>query len=114
MDELKMKLGIKLGYVITGLLGGLMSLMFNKRPKTRMEKIKSYTIVVLGALLTGYITPLILLKWSAFQNVEYSIAFIVGLFGMGITEAIFVLIQKLKENPIETIKSIKSIFTRNV
>lgn len=114
MEELAMKLGIKLGYVVTGLLGGLMSLMFNKKPRTRLEKIRSYVIVVLGALLTGYITPLILLKWSAFQNVEYSIAFIVGLFGMGITEAIFVLIQKLKTDPIGTITSIKSIFTRNV
>ena len=107
-----LKLGIKTGHLITGFIAGLMGLMFNKRPQNFRQKVRSYLIVLSGAIATGFLTPLIFLKWSWLKDAEYSVAFIVGLFGMGIIESLFVLIVKLKNNPLEVGKAIKNIFKR--
>lgn len=112
MDDMLAKLGLKSMHIITGLIAGIMSLLFNKKPKTISEKIKAYSVVIAGALVTGYLTPVILLKWNWLMSVEHSVAFCIGLFGMGIIEALFMLISKLKSNPLEVGKAIRDIFKR--
>ena len=112
MEDVLMKFGIKTGHVITGLLASGIGLIFNKRVHTLREKIRGYFVVICGSILTGYITPLILLKWKWLDSAEYSVAFVFGLFGMGIVESIFLLISKLKENPIQVGKAIRDIFKR--
>lgn len=110
MEDVLLKFGVKTGHLITGLVAGIMGLLFNKRPQTLRAKIRSYIVVLSGAVLTGYITPLILLKWDWLSGAEYSVAFVVGLFGMGVIETGFVIVKKLKENPLDTIKNIRNIF----
>lgn len=110
MEDMLLKFGVKMGYLITGLIAGVMGLMFNKRPNTIKEKMRSYVVVLFGAVLTGYLTPLVLLNWKWLQEAEYSVAFVVGLFGMGIIETGFIVIKKVKENPLEIGKQIKNIF----
>lgn len=106
MEDMLLKYGIKAGHLITGLVAGVMGLLFNKRPQTLRAKIRSYFVVLSGALMTGYITPLILLKWKWLIGAEYSVAFVVGLFGMGVVETGFIIVKKLKENPLEVINNI--------
>lgn len=112
MEDMLAKLGLKGAHLLTGLIAGLMGLLFNKRPTTIREKIKAYAVVLSGAMLTGFLTPLVLLKWEWLQGAEYSVAFIVGLFGMGIIEAIFNFISKLKADPLGVGKAIKDMFFR--
>lgn len=112
MEDILLKLGLKAGHLITGLIAGIMGLVFNNRPRSFRQKIRSYFVVVSGAILTGYLTPLVLLKWTFLNGAEYSIAFVVGLFGMGLVESIFVLLNKLKDNPIEVGKALKDLFKR--
>ena len=104
------KFGLKSAHIITGLIAGAMGLVFNRRPRTLREKIKAYVVVICGAVLTGYLTPLVILKWEWLSHTEYSVAFIVGLFGMGGVQAMFNLLNRLKANPIPTLKSIREIF----
>lgn len=104
------KIGLKGGHVMTGLIAGIMGFLFNKKPSTITEKIRSYLVVLSGAVLTGFLTPLVLLKWDLLSDAEYSVAFVVGLFGMGIIESLFVLVNKLKENPLDIMKKIKDTF----
>ena len=113
MEDLLAKIGLKGAHLLTGLIAGVMGLVFNKRLTTIREKIRAYTIVLSGAILTGYITPLVLLKWEFLIGAEYSVAFVVGLFGMGLIEAIFNFIGRLKADPLGVGKAIKDIFSRN-
>lgn len=107
MEDLLAKFGIKLAHVITGLIAGSMGLLFNKKVLTRREKIRAYIIVVCGAILTGYLTPLLLVWAEWLQEAEYAVAFLVGLFGMGILEIIFDLIEGAKTNPTKIIELYK-------
>lgn len=108
-----LKFGIKTGHIITGLIAGVMGLLFNKRPQDLRGKIRSYLVVLSGAIATAFITPLIVVKWSWLLDAEYSVAFVVGLFGMGIIESCFVLLVKLKNDPLSVGKGIKEIFRKD-
>ena len=110
MEDMLLKIGIKAGHLITGLIAGLMGLLFNKKPQNFRQKVKSYLIVVSGAIATGFITPLILVKWDWLMDAEYSVAFVVGLFGMGIIESLFVLVSKIQQDPISIGKAIRNIW----
>lgn len=112
MEDILAKLGLKGIHLITGLIAGIMGLLFNKRPQTVRENIRSYMVVLFGAILTGYITPLVLLKFDFLLSAEYSVAFVVGLFGMGVIEGGFKIIESLKKDPLGVISSIKDIFKR--
>jgi hypothetical protein len=112
MDDILMKFGLKTGHLITGLIAGVMGLLFNKRPQNIRQKTRSYFVVLSGAVLTGYLTPLILLKWKWLESAEYSVAFVVGLFGMGVIESIFMLISKAKTDPIGIGKAIKDFIRK--
>ena len=112
MEDMLAKLGLKGAHLITGLIAGIMGLIFNKKPVSKKEKIKAYAVVLGGAILTGFLTPLVLLKWEWLLGAEYSVAFVVGLFGMGILETIFNLIGRLKVDPVAVLKSLKDIFSK--
>jgi len=112
MEDYLIKFGIKTGHLITGLIAGAMSLVFSQRPRNLREKVRSYFIVIFGSLATAYITPVIVLKWIWLQSVDYSVAFVVGLFGMGLIESIFALLYKFKNNPLAVGKAIKDFFIK--
>jgi len=107
VEELLAKLGLKSAHLITGFLGGAVGLVFGKQKTTFKGKLRSIGIVVIGAVVTGYVTPLIL-EWKPnWENTEYSIGFLVGIFGMGVIEGFINLVNSFRKNPISTIKSIK-------
>jgi len=112
MEDTLAKFGVKGAHLLTGLIAGVMGLIFNNKPRTLKEKIKAYIIVLAGAVLTGYITPLVLIKWDALLSVEHSVAFLVGLFGIGIAQGIFMVVSKFKDNPIGTAKEVFAEFSQ--
>ena len=112
MEDILAKMGLKGVHILTGLIAGMMGLLFNNKPRNFRQKIRSYIVVVSGAILTGYVTPLVLIYFHILNGAEYSVAFIVGLFGMGLIEGLFALLNKLKNDPIEIGKAIRDIFRR--
>lgn len=107
MEELLAKLGLKLAHLITGFLGGAIGLIFGKRQKTPLGILRSILTVFVGAIVTGYLTPFILTIKPHWEDVEHSIGFLVGIFGMGIIEGFMNLVNSFTKNPIKTIKSFK-------
>ncbi|GAH09780.1 unnamed protein product, partial [marine sediment metagenome] len=56
---------------------------------------------------TGYVTPLVLVYQPNWQGAEYSVAFIVGIFGMSLIRDIFNFIYDFGKNPIEYIRAVR-------
>ena len=107
MEDMLAKIGIKIGYLVTGFLGGAIALLFGVRPKNWRDKLKAVLFVISGAILTGFVTPLVL-KWAPnWAGVEYSIGFVVGLMGMGILRDIFIVIRDFGKNPMEYLRMIR-------
>jgi len=84
MENFLAKVGLKAPYLIAGVFGGIFLVYFGGRPKTIREKIKAITTVILSAISTGYLTPLVISCAPDLIRGEYGIAFIIGLFGMGL------------------------------
>ncbi len=112
MEEILTKIGLKLGHVIIGLLGGAIALVFGHKRPTFRGKVRAVFIVILGAIATGFITPAILTLHPLWVNLEHAIAFVVGIFGMGLIEALLNLVTKFKDSPINTISDIWNIIFR--
>lgn len=101
----------KVPYLAVGAIGGAISIIFGEnKPKTLRQWIKSTSFVLSGAIITNFVTPLIMHLMPKFADFEYSIAFIFGLLGIGIVKAIFNVIKKLNNDPFGTLKDIKNIF----
>tara|TARA_R110002012_G_scaffold263606_1_gene446760 strand:- start:472 stop:813 length:342 start_codon:yes stop_codon:yes gene_type:complete len=109
MEEMLAKVGLKGVHIITGLIGGSIGLFFGKTLKTVRDKVKAFFVVLAGSVVTGYITPLIMIWFPNWESAEYSIAFFMGLMGMGVVEGLVSLVTKFKTKPVETIKEIKEI-----
>lgn len=108
MEEYLIKFGLKTGHFISGFVAGIVGIIFNK-DDTR-SKFRKWSIVCFGAICTGYLTPLVIKKWDWLLDVEYSVAFVVGLFGMGLIESVFVIINKLKNDPLSVIERLRKIW----
>ena len=107
MEELFAKLGLKGIHLLTGLLGGSVALLFGRKIKTWRDKIKAILVVLAGAVVTGYVTPLILIYKPSWESASYSIAFLVGIFGMSIIRDIFNFLYDFGRNPMEYIRMIR-------
>lgn len=107
MEDILAKLGLKMAHLITGFIGGVVGLIFGKRRPSFRDKIKATFIVIFGAIVTGYVTPLLLGWRPEWETVEHSIGFVVGIFGMGIVEAGMNFVKRLQRDPIGTIKKLK-------
>ena len=107
MEDIFAKLGIKLSHLIIGFLAGGVGLVFNKKPSSKRAKIKIYVIIVSGAILTGFVTPVILLWQTWLTGAEHGVAFLIGIFGMGVIEATLSFLKVFRENPMESINKMK-------
>lgn len=107
MEELLAKLGLKLVYLLTGLIGGSIALLFGGKIKTWRDKALAIIFVLAGSVVTGFVTPLILLWKPQWEVASYSIAFIVGIFGMGIIRDVFIFIYDFGKNPREYIRMLR-------
>lgn len=107
MEEILAKLGLKGVHLLTGLIGSSIALLYGKRIRTWKDKLKAIIIVLSGATVTGYLTPLILIYKPEWVGAEYSIAFIVGIFGMSIIKDVFNFIYDFGRNPLEYLKMLR-------
>jgi len=74
MENFLAKVGLKAPYLIAGVFGGIFLVYFGGRPKTIREKIKAITTVILSAISTGYLTPLVISCAPDLIRGEYGIA----------------------------------------
>ena len=112
MEDIIAKLGLKGMHLLTGLLGGAVALIFGKKRNTIPDKIHALCIVLAGAVCTAYFTPMLFVWKPSFENAEHGIAFVIGIFGMGIIEGIMNIVYKFKDNPIDTFKYIFDVFRK--
>ena len=110
MEDFFAKMGVKIPHIITGLIAGAIGALFNERPRTRWEKIRSYCIIASGSVVTAFVTPLIVAWKPFFADVEYSVAFIVGIFGMGILEGMYKVVKRFNSSPFEVMEAFKKIW----
>ena len=114
MEEILVKLGLSASHLVTGLIAGIVGLIFGKRStETIRDKVKVFTVIVSGAVVTGCTTPLLFIWKPQWEVAEHSIAFMVGLLGMGIIEGFLNVVTKFKTKPVETIKEVKNILKKD-
>lgn len=109
MEDIFGKLGLKLAHILTGLLGGAVALIFGKTRPSLKEKIRAVFIVLAGSIVTGYVTPMVLLWKPTLIGVEHGIAFLIGIFGMGVVEGLLTWLSKFRKSPVQAIKDIKNL-----
>ena len=109
MEDVLAKMGLKGIHLITGLLGGCIGLIYGKKVRTWRDKLKAVLIVLSGAIVTGYVTPLILVYKPNWIGAEYSIAFVVGIFGMSIIKDVFSFLYEFGKSPLEYLKMFRSV-----
>ena len=107
MEEMLAKLGLKGVYLLTGLAGGAIALLYGGKIMTWKDKLKAVLFVIAGSVVTGFVTPLVIMWHPSWVGAEYSVAFIVGIFGMSVIRAIFVFIYDFSKNPIEYFKMLR-------
>ena len=107
MEEWFLKTGVKLGVLCVGLMGGAVGLLYGNKIKTWQEKLKAVLIVLSGSVVTGFVTPLVLVWYPNWSGAEYSIAFIIGIFGMSIIRGVFNFIYDFGKNTLEYFKMLR-------
>ena len=107
MEELLAKLGIKGVYLITGLIGSSVALLFGRKIKTWRDKLKAVIFVLAGSVVTWFVTPLVLVWHPSWAGAEYSIAFVVGIFGMSIIRDLLNFIYDFGKNPMEYLRMLR-------
>jgi len=107
MEDWFVKAGVKIGVLVVGLIGGTVGLLYGTKIKTWKDKLKAILIVLAGSVVTGFITPLVLVWHPNWDGAEYSIAFIVGIFGMSIIRGMFQFIYDFSKNPMEYLRMLR-------
>ena len=101
------KLGLKGVYLLTGLVGSSIALLYGAKIMTWRDKLKAIVFVISGSVVTGFVTPLIILWQPNWVGAEYSIAFVIGIFGMSIIRDIFSFIYDFGKNPLEYLRMLR-------
>lgn len=101
----------KIPYIVVGAIGGAVSVVFGKnKPKTIRQYARSSIFILIGAVITNFLTPLIIKLIPSLEGVEHGTGLVVGLFGIGAIEAIYKVIHDLQSDPYGTIKKFKDMF----
>lgn len=108
MEDIFAKMGLKGAHLFAGLIGGAFVAFFGRKPITWREKLKAFITVIMSAILTGYLTPLVILKYPTWESAEHGLAFLIGLFGMGVVHGLLNVVQGFVEDPLGTFKKVKS------
>lgn len=104
---------IKIPLLVIGAIGGAMSVIFgDKKPKTVGEYIKASSFVLAGAIVTNFLTPLAIHLMPSLNGLESAVAFIVGLFGVGVVKALFNVVKMLTTDFFGTVRKFKELFTK--
>lgn len=76
--------GVQVASMLAGLLGSMVSLVHEKQISRR----RMFAIVLVGAVAAGYLTPLLSHLTGMPEKMANSLAFLVGLMSMKITDAL--------------------------
>ncbi len=101
----------KVPYLIVGAIGGAISIVFgDKKPKTLREYTKASAFIMAGAIITNFLTPLAIKIVPLLDGVEHGTSLIIGLFGIGMAQALFKVLNDLKTDFYGTIRKLKDMF----
>lgn len=102
---------IKAPLIIIGAIGGALSVLFGtQKPRTVKEYLKATSFIFAGAIITNFLTPLSIHLMPSLAGLESAVAFIVGLFGVGVVKALFGVVSMLSSDFFGTVKKFKEIF----
>lgn len=90
-DPIEGIVGFKLAVLVAGLLGGIIQLRLNPG----LTLWGAVVSVLAGICSAGYLTPLTHYVYELPPQLEYSIAFVLGLCGMQITAKVYALVGSL-------------------
>lgn len=88
------EMGLELPSLMAGLLGGVLSLRFQKGKATPA---KAAFLILAGAITAGYLTPMIATYGNISVELQNALSFIIGLASMRILEATLVAVDKLSK-----------------
>lgn len=92
-------LGVKYASLIAGLAGAVVSLTYLKE----LTKWQMVLAVVTGALVAGYITPVVTWYFSLEEVLSNGMSFLIGLTSMNIVPGIMKLSAIIKDDPMSLI-----------
>lgn len=94
----------------TGFVGAFTAMLL---PSEKMGFFKRAAYIIVGALVAGYFSPLIIdLLGIESNHAQNAIVFVVGMIGMMVAGGLLKLGKEFKNNPVETWKKIKSIWRK--
>ena len=105
MEDFLFKTGVKISHFIVGFLAGIITLIFNKRLFTLKDRIRAFVVIASGAIVTAFVTPLMIVWQPFLQPAEHGIAFLIGLFGMGTIQSLLSFLVAFTNDPKGTISS---------
>jgi len=94
MIRILTELGLELPSLIAGLLGGFISLTY-EREKT--SPAKAAFLILTGACTAGYLTPMVAEYGNIGENLQVGLSFIIGLSSMHIIKSIPILVEHAKK-----------------
>lgn len=97
-------LGIKVGTLIAGLIGAIVSLSFIPN----LTWPKAIIAIFTGAASAGYVTPLVIGALEVGPDYEHAVAFLVGLLGMNVLAGVFKMAERFKNSPVEFLRNVKN------
>lgn len=92
--------GVKMASLVAGFAGGVVSLSFVRQ----LTKLQSALAVFTGAATAAYGTPVIAHMMNIRPDMEYSVAFFVGITAMNIIPGVIELSRSFKRNPGKFVK----------
>lgn len=112
MEDFFLKYGLKSAHFLIGLIGGgLVVVIGGNTVWTIRSVLYALAVMTGGAVVTMFGTPLVIhvIHWD---SVEYSVAFFVGILGMGITKGFLKIVSDFSKNPYKIVDYIISIYKK--
>lgn len=105
MESIRVSIGIISAAIIGSFIGTA-----SKRNDSSITIIVS---IASGISCAIYFTPVISNYFNFTQDIDYAIAFILGLFGMSLISIAMSIVETLKNNPKEIISFVKDMFLKD-
>ena len=97
--------GFKIGSLIAGFAGSIVSLVANKQ----LTFLQSLLVILCGVLSSGYITPAITDYFTLSRSSENVLAFFLGMLGMFLVIGFVRFGEDFSKNPIGAVKKFVSL-----
>jgi len=92
MIRILSELGLELPSIIAGILGGVISLTYEKE---KTSPAKAGFLILTGACTAGYLTPMVAEYGNIGDNLQAGLSFVIGLSSMHIIKSLPLLVDKI-------------------